>query len=230
MLKDLNTYSLYRMMYIDCREHALIELLGAESKQLDLGDISFEKDGQVYALVERKTANDLAASLCDGRYQEQSFRLLECGIPAHRIIYLIEGSLHQVKNIPLKTLQSAVVSLWMKGFSVIRTESIQETAELLKLVEERINKDCKDSDYISTLKIKKKDKLNPENIDIMMLSQIPGISTVTAKALLETYGTMYALTTQLKENPILLDSFLCGKKKISKKLVESLKTFLHIHV
>ena len=86
-------------MYIDCREHALLQLLNAESKQLDLGDVSFEKDGQVFALVERKTAFDLAASLCDGRYQEQSYRLLESGIPPHRIVYLIEGSLHKVKNI-----------------------------------------------------------------------------------------------------------------------------------
>ena len=213
-------------MYIDCREHALIKLLNAESKQLDLGDISFEKDGKTFALVERKTTMDLAASLCDGRYQEQSFRLLESGIPSHRIIYLIEGSLHQVKNIPLKTLQSAIVSLWMKGFSVIRTDSIEETAEYLKMIEEKINKEGKDIDYISTLKIKKKDKLTPENIDIMMLSQIPGVSTVTARALLETYGSMYSLTTQLKENPILLDTFLCGKKKISKKISETLRTFL----
>lgn len=202
-------------------------MLNAESKQLDLGDISFEKDGQVYALVERKTAFDLAASLCDGRYQEQSYRLLESGIPPHRIVYLIEGSLHQVKNIPLKTLQSTITSLWMKGFSVIQTESLEETAEYLKLLEERINKEGKDVDYVSTLKIKKKDKLTPDNVDIMMLSQIPGVSTVTAKALLETYGTMYALTTQLKENSVLLDSFQCGKKKISKKIVESLKSFLH---
>jgi dolichol-phosphate mannosyltransferase len=55
--------------------------------------------------------------------------------------------------------------------------------------------------------LKKKDKLTPENIDIMMLSQIPGVSTVTAKALLETYGSMYSLTTQLKQTPELLDTF-----------------------
>jgi len=201
-------------------------LLNAESKQLDLGDVSFEKDGQVYALVERKTVLDLAASLCDGRYQEQSFRLLESGIPPHRIIYLIEGSLHQVKNIPLKTLQSTITSLWMKGFSVLQTSSIEETADYLRLIEEKINKEGKDCDYVSTLKIKKKDKLTPENIDIMMLSQIPGVSTVTAKALLETYGSMYSLTTQLKQTPELLDTFMCGKKKMSKKIVETLKTFL----
>jgi ERCC4-type nuclease len=108
----------------------------------------------------------------------------------------------------------------------MRTDTIEETAACLRLVEERINKEVPDEDYISTLRIKKKDKLNPENIDIMMLSQIPGVSTVTAKALLETYGSMYSLTTQLKENPSLLDNFLCGKKKISKKLVETLRTFL----
>jgi ERCC4-type nuclease len=142
---------------------------------------------------------------------------------SNRIVYLIEGSPTQVKNIPLRTLQSAIVSLWMKGFSVFRTDTIEETAACLRLLEERIHKD---SDYVSTLRIKKKDKLTPENVDIMMLSQIPGVSTVTDKALLETYGTMYTLTTQLKATPTLLDSFLCGKKKISSRVAKNFFTCL----
>jgi ERCC4-type nuclease len=41
-------------------------------------------------LIERKTANDLADSIKDGRYEEQKNRLYACGI-AH-VIYLVEGS------------------------------------------------------------------------------------------------------------------------------------------
>ncbi len=41
-------------------------------------------------IVERKTADDLAASIMDGRYEEQKFRLKNCGI--NNVIYLVEGS------------------------------------------------------------------------------------------------------------------------------------------
>jgi ERCC4-type nuclease len=83
-------------------------------------------------------------------------------------------------------------------------------------------------DYNNT--IHSKTKLTPENIDILMLSQIPGVSTVTAKSLLDVYGTMYELTKQFKETPTLLDIFTYGekKRKLSKKIVESLKIYLHI--
>jgi hypothetical protein len=61
-----------------------------------------------------------------------------------------------------------------------------------------------------------------------MLAQIPGISTVTAKELMQVYGSMYHLTTQLKENPTLLDTFTYGekKRKLSKKVVDTLKLYL----
>ena len=63
-----------------------------------------------------------------------------------------------------------------------------------------------------------------------MLSQIPGVSTVTAKALLDVYGSIYALTSQWKETPTLLDTFTYGekKRKLSKKSIESLKMYLHV--
>ena len=45
-------------------------------------------------IVERKTGSDLASSIIDGRYEEQSYRLLHSGdlIP-HSVIYLIEGEI-----------------------------------------------------------------------------------------------------------------------------------------
>lgn len=49
-------------------------------------------------IVERKTADDLAASIMDGRYDEQKFRLKHCGL--NNVIYLIEGQPSQHCKIP----------------------------------------------------------------------------------------------------------------------------------
>jgi ERCC4-type nuclease len=217
-------------LYLDYREHALLSRMKAESKNLILGDAVIEKDGQEVVIVERKTVADLVSSICDGRYQEQSFRLLESTLPPHRIVYLIEGSLDSPQSINKKAILSSMMSLWFsKGFSVVQTESIEETVTFLEMLLEKTSKDVTEKDYISTIKIKKKDKLTPDNIGILMLSQIPTISTVTASALLKTYGTLFTLTQQLKENKQVLDTFTYGekKRKLSKKSIENLILFLN---
>jgi len=56
-------------------------------------------------IVERKTADDLAASIVDGRYEEQKFRLKNCGI--NNVIYLIEGKAGQYTKIPPAVLSKA---------------------------------------------------------------------------------------------------------------------------
>ena len=216
---------------IDFREHALLSRLQAETKNLVLGDICIEKEGQDIVIIERKTVADMAASICDGRYQEQSFRLLESTLPPHRIVYLIEGNIDTVQSMSKKALMSAMMSLWFtKGFSVVQTRDIEETVEFIQQLFEKTSKETEEKDYVSTIKIKKKDKLTPENVDILMLSQIPTISTVTAKALLQQYPTVFQLTQALKENPDVLVAFTYGekKRKLSKKSIDTLKLFLHV--
>ena len=91
-------------------------------------------------LFERKTLADFAASIRDGRYKEQSFRLNKhCELPNHSIIYIIEGDLSKYVDrskggniITKKALYSAMFStMFYKGFSIIRTMNIRETAELI---------------------------------------------------------------------------------------------------
>jgi ERCC4-type nuclease len=216
---------------IDYREHALLSRLTAETKNLVLGDICIEKEGQDVVIIERKTVADLVSSICDGRYNEQSFRLLESTLPPHRIVYLIEGSLDSNQSLPKKNIITAMISLWFsKGFSVVQTANIDDTVEFIQYLFEKVSKESVEKDYVSTIKIKKKDKLTPETVDILMLSQIPTISTVTAKALLQTYETIFNLTQRLKEAPDCLDTFTYGdkKRKLSKKSIDTLKLFLHI--
>lgn len=218
-------------LVIDYREKALLSRLPAETKNLILGDVCIQKDGEDLLILERKTVADLSASIIDGRYQEQSFRLLESTLPPHRIVYLIEGSLDREQSIQKKSLISAMISLWFtKGFSVVQTASLDETVEFLHILLEKVTKESEGKDYVSTLKTKKKDKLTPENIDIVLLSQIPGISTVTAKAILQVYPTVYVLTSALKEKRDCLSTFTYGdkKRKLSKSCIENLCTFLHI--
>jgi len=216
-------------LVIDYREKALLSRLPAETKNLILGDVCIQKDGQDLVILERKTVADLSASICDGRYQEQSFRLLESNLPPHRIVYLIEGSLDREQSISKKGMISAMISLWFtKGFSVVQTASLDETVEFIQILLEKVTKESDAHEYVSTLKTKKKDKLTPENINIVLLSQIPGISTVTAKALLQVYPTLYTLTSALKENQECLKEFTYGekKRKLSKSCIENLKVFL----
>src|SRR6056300_1666333 len=85
---------------IDYREKYLIELFEEKwdnknieynIKTLDIGDIIIKDEGDnVIYIIERKTTDDLACSIMDGRYKEQKQRLLSNYSPDN-IIYIVEG-------------------------------------------------------------------------------------------------------------------------------------------
>lgn len=107
------------------------------SARMPIGDMSIERgDDDIYVLFERKTLYDLAASIKDGRYKEQSFRLEKTILHNHNIIYIIEGDLLKYDErrggISKTAIQSAMVSLlYHKGFSVYRTMNTDETAAFI---------------------------------------------------------------------------------------------------
>ena len=125
-----------------------IEKIKIKVENLKLGDIvisdnvdniCFGNDNELL-LFERKSLNDLASSIKDGRYAEQSFRLSGYeSVPNHNIVYIIEGDLSKWKEntkyngrVNKKTLLSSMCSmLYYKGFSVIRTMNMTETCELI---------------------------------------------------------------------------------------------------
>ena len=130
----------------DGRENRKIHKMKIE--QLHIGDIIFENDsGSPILIFERKTLNDLAASIKDGRYNEQSFRLDKEEIHNHNIIYIIEGDIERYNekktHISKKTLTSSMFSLlYYKGFSVIRTNTIFETADTIVFFADKYDKTC----------------------------------------------------------------------------------------
>ena len=122
-------------------------------ENLHIGDIIIEIDSKPFIIIERKQISDLLSSLKDGRYTEQSFRLNNSAHHNHNIMYLIEGNINKFnkhKNI----IYSSILSLnFYKGFSVINTISIDETAfficnSILKIIKN--NKDNKLPFYSNT--------------------------------------------------------------------------------
>ena len=281
---------------------------------LKIGDVAFvETDkneneiGDELLLFERKSLNDLASSIKDGRYAEQSFRLDGYqAVPNHNIVYIIEGDLSKYREshytrINKKTLLSSMFSiLYYKGFSVVRSMNVLETCELIsswadKLEREMDGKkksnflkmpyylstksdaaaavavvenhsdaanisenkehmlfhielnenDVKNNrnessdkmlvqtyDYCSVLKVKKEKNANvtPENIGVIMLSTIPGISSKTAIVIMNEFKTIGQLIKSFELNPHCLNSICIetnGKpRKITSTCIENIRKYL----
>ncbi len=123
----------------DTREAKLRDCFSPELpikvEPLTIGDIIFSSELLKDVIIfERKSLSDLLASIKDGRYEEQSHRLIHSsGVAPHRIMYIIEGMFSTLRNPAEKQLViSAMTSLQLyKGFSVIRTSSVQETADFI---------------------------------------------------------------------------------------------------
>ena len=242
---------------VDIREQSLIEKLQnlpltqpnvrITTEQLLIGDVLLKTDdGKEVVLFERKSLSDLLASIKDGRYKEQSHRLIHTsGIQPHNIIYVIEGVLSTLRS-PLekKMVLSSIASLsYFKGFSVFRTSTVVETAEIVMAMASKIQKEfsVKGSDpepigeasssrpekenpkeeqvsYSSFVKKNKRDNITPENIGEILLCQIPGISsTIAAEVLRHFGGSFLNLIEELKTSPEKLDGIYLdssgGKKR-----------------
>ena len=148
------------MIRVDMREADLLSLFQINvdgtthtlrSESLPVGDaILSSDDGETdYIVFERKTLADLAASICDGRYKEQSLRLQAFpGVPNHNVVYIVEGDFARYNDrfskIGKGALQSAMCSLnYYKGFSVVRTMSVVETHELIQSYANKLTGDDK---------------------------------------------------------------------------------------
>ena len=242
------------------------------SEDLPIGDILIQtKDNVTLLVIERKTFPDLLASIKDGRYEEQSHRLLHTtGVPPHSIIYLLEGmfsTIHQPAQ--KKLIYSAMTSLnYIKGFSIMRTYSTHETGEWIVSLTEKLHRETErgktpyylsvpylnsfrrnalpenvftpsdqepilpgpvETNYCNFVKKVKKENVTPENIGEIVLSQIPGISSVTAIAIMKKFSTFPKLMSALQENPNCLDDVTTesnGKiRKISKSCIENIKKY-----
>lgn len=209
-------------------------------KNLDIGDFKIiNNNNEVVMIIERKSLNDLLASVKDGRYNEQSFRLDETPIENNKIFYIIEGNIMNLCQNKSETIQktifSCILSLaYKKGFSIINTMNEIETSEYIIRFYEKISSkgylEEKTQSYNNTLKTAKKSKISKENINQIMLMQIPGISQNIADSLIEEFESVENLIFTLKNEPEKLNNFKIKNKsserKISKGIIQNLNDLL----
>lgn len=304
-------------LVIDYREKKLISLLNSVKlmnakykpieilvENLPLSDVIIKDDkNNEKLLIERKTINDLASSIQDGRYNEQSYRLTNCDIHNHNIMYLIEGNISMWNNkytrIDRDTIYSAIFSImYYKGFTTFITSTTVETAEFLlntalkihknekqsskkqpyytnqmDVLSYNINKTLNDIDnnsppenqvsdpslnklniqlnpsalkmiedtsspaektpdlkYTKYVKREKKSNITPENIDVIMLSQIPNVSVDTAIQIIDKYKTIYNLINILSENKNELKDFKIktktGERRLNSNVILYIKNYI----
>lgn len=221
-------------LVIDNREHSFIKLAKAmkenedfdveiEVKKMDLGDMSIRTDeNEELLLIERKCVNDLASSIKDGRYKEQSYRLNGYPMHNHNIIYLIEGKISHYHNkytkVPPSTLYVTTFCLqYFKGFSLVMTANLLESVEyILRMVDKlRRSKEKysyyhdkfqeRKKTYTDVVHKVKKNNITPDNIGNIILSQIPGISMSTSNAILEKFGSLFQMLNALDKDKTCLD-------------------------
>ena len=247
-----------------------------KKEQLHIGDIVLEDNaGKTVIIFERKTLYDLAASIKDGRYNEQSFRLNKEDTHNHNIVYIIEGDIERYNEkkgrISKKVLISSMFSLlYYKGFSVFRTNSICETADVVVFFADKYDKTCltdktrcayygsvahgggvttgdgspnkspvgdtekeESEKYCGVFKShkEKNEYITPDNINIIMLACVPGISSKIATQIMNEYKTIQNLLYQLEKEPEVLNTFMMktesgAMRKISKTCVDNIKKFL----
>jgi len=247
-------------LIIDMRERELeIELDKSKSirfkvEQLDLGDIVFRKGTDVILIIERKTVNDLKASICDGRGREQKARLLNSGIHRDRVMYLIEGNLDKsldskVSGLPVSTLVGSLINTQLRdNIKVYKTASIRETGEFIVKLLDKLNKDGDDyfregeqkisaSEYSATLKKKKKANMTVEVWFISQLALIPQVTEKISEVIVEKYKNVMVLLEEYNKTPehlkvkLLADlkySISNGKeRRIGDKISERIYKFFH---
>jgi len=132
---------------------------------LPLGDIIINDETNDKLIIERKSVSDLVASIKDGRYEEQSYRLNGLNHHNHDIVYLIEGDINKFntfkERIDKQTIYSAMFSInYYKGFSIMRSFSMEETATIICNMAYKMGKDITKNGFYSKNTIPIKETIN----------------------------------------------------------------------
>ncbi|XP_041980053.1 crossover junction endonuclease MUS81 [Aricia agestis] len=188
-----------------------------EYRSLKVGDFTWIARDKVNSskefilpyIVERKRMDDLGASIKDGRFHEQKFRLKKSGLK--NIIYLVEnyGSNKHI-GLPVQTLMQALANTRVQnGFKVHITDSLTNSARFLAMMTKRLTIEYKDKtlkghnqepsgDILPTFAFFNKAALKNKPLSvtdtfIKLLLQMKGVSVEKALAITKVYKTPSSL-------------------------------------
>lgn len=206
-------------MIVDYRERELSAAIAASGLEhttdnLHIGDVAISDGSET--IVERKTWDDMWASITDGRFKEQKERLKQSGL---NVIFLLEdarfvdGRILIDENVALK---GAFISLMLsRRWKVICTRNVQESADILVEMERKMREwegGSASSVAITHSKsqISKKSCKTPEDCALAALTCIRGVSVEKAKTIMSEFGSIEQLTTVPVDS---LADTKCGAKR-----------------
>lgn len=226
-------------LVIDTREQKLHSALTAvpfDIEPLHIGDVCIRSpDNQDILVIERKTVDDLAASIKDGRFKEQLMRLQAS---ESMIAYIIEG--HRSWNdegfiggLPAKSINSTLFKLQFKyRIPCWFTANVANTASLVVGILRRFESDKHlewgalptppnaEAYNLSAIKTIKKENFTPALCFVQQLCCIPGISSTKANSIISSLEC-----TSLSQMLQKLDK-LESVPGIGKKLADTIRVYL----
>lgn len=190
--------------------------------RLDIGDIHCVLHDEIVLIIERKTLSDLAASIKDGRYREQKMRLSTSGYPFIYLIEgtVPQRFGAKVNRLPAKTISGCLLNMSIRDrIPIIFSQSCFQTCQILEHIYEKLMKNPKlfkrsDPQHASNkekhrkedegtvsldeavrcmIKPSKKANMTPTLCSIAQLAQIPSISRIVAKGIVDVFGSFYGL-------------------------------------
>jgi len=145
--------------------------------------------------MERKTADDRATSIIDGRWVDQTARLMHSGYKY--VFFVVEGDLSST-NLPHETLLGACLNAELRaGSHLIRSACIEETALVIKQLGDKLA--CGPPGIPSGLQPKSKRQRDKYTVGIRHLMCIPAISERIARLLLERSNNLRGLQDALED-------------------------------
>lgn len=238
---------------VDNRERSVFEGLGINDftkvvpediilASMTTADYALVADDAILEIFERKTYEDYAESLKDGRHKNKDKMKTLRNMTGCRVYYIIEGIPPEdesisIRGIPYGSIWSSIMNLMSNhGIFVLYSKDQHDTARLLrkkkKTLENTISRGDFAYDRIEGNPVDLLTKPVPVSIsDIIanMYAMLPGISEVTSKVLAKEIKLSDYLFDRDSLNGV-LDNMTVNGRKIPKNRVKSLMEANHLEV
>jgi ERCC4-type nuclease len=233
--------SILMELIIDDRERAIYPHLTTEAQsikyrkdRLEVGDYALVRGTEIIAIFERKSLEDYAASIKDGRHANKEKLLTLRDKTGCRAFYIVEGKRPKtldkyIGGIAYTTIESSMFHLMMRdGIFIIHTLNTQDTvAALVRFIRSMENLEGKRQAMVCGLPGNNvdllKEKTQKTELDIAreMWACFSGISSVSADAFINRYNLRQIVSEQIPLSELKAIKYSNGRA-INKKVVNSL--------
>ena len=218
-------------LQVDRRERALMQHLDAKAVSyqavtLPVGDVlcTYDEGGCPF-LLERKRADDFAASIEDGRWREQAARMFETG---HKVLFCIEGDLRGLGGM-YESMLGAMVNANLRSSICFRTFDVEETACLVCHLMNKFQK-CPPPASVSTGGLrppqsKRQRAAETHSVFVRQLMCVPTVSENIAVAIVDHFGHLEELQHALRDTRTFPAVQIGAKRFIGKARIAKLAKF-----